>query len=242
MGFEPFTHILAGDLLAILQGAEVKRKRWKVWTPHRGECGRERGLGSCERPDEVHGRGTCDAIKVWRMALDEIDLAHATDVLVPEELERAAGFATPLLRHASCHAAWLSGDPRRRARHRARRVRHGLSSPGKADPARSRPASSSTSRIRAPRIARLERAQRNRSDIGDGAEVPRWTEIVREFFDETEREPLLRADRSVGTFLSYWTRKEAVAKATGLGLDLPCSSFTVSNFSGAEASIVTIRG
>ncbi|MDF2998275.1 MAG: dhbF [Xanthobacteraceae bacterium] len=32
MGFEPFTHILAGDLLAILQGAEVKRKRWKVWT------------------------------------------------------------------------------------------------------------------------------------------------------------------------------------------------------------------
>lgn len=30
MGFEPFTHTLAGDLLAILQGEELKRKRWRA--------------------------------------------------------------------------------------------------------------------------------------------------------------------------------------------------------------------
>ncbi len=31
MGFEPFTLTLAGDLLAVLQGEELKRKRWHAW-------------------------------------------------------------------------------------------------------------------------------------------------------------------------------------------------------------------
>ena len=77
-------------------------------------------------------------------------------------------------------------------------------------------------------------------DIEQVREVPRWTEIVRECFEASEQELLLRPERTARTFLSYWTRKEAVAKATGLGLSLPLSSFTVSNFTGEDASIVII--
>jgi 4'-phosphopantetheinyl transferase len=191
----------------------------------------------------VHARGTSDAIKVWRMALDEIDLARATDVLVREELERAASFATPLLRHRFLSRRMalrqiLGGELGIEPAH----VALGLSARGKPILLDRPGVFFNVSHSGALGLLALSARSEIGVDIETVREVPRWTEIVREFFDETERESLLRADRSVGTFLSYWTRKEAVAKATGLGLDLPLSSFTVSNFSGDEASIVTIRG
>jgi 4'-phosphopantetheinyl transferase len=191
----------------------------------------------------VHARDRGDAIEVWRIALDEIDLAPATDLLDLGEISRADSFATPLLRRR-----FLA---RRMALRQILGNEIGIAPPRVAIElsARGKPRLLDRSDLffnvsHSGALGLLALSARSELgiDIEKVREIPRWTEIVREFFAETECEALLRPDRTVSTFLAYWTRKEAVAKATGLGLDLPLSSFTVANFVGAETSVVTIRG
>ncbi|QJP15770.1 4'-phosphopantetheinyl transferase superfamily protein [Starkeya sp. ORNL1] len=191
----------------------------------------------------MDARDRGEAIEIWRIALDEIDLATATEVLDLGEISRADSFATPLLRRR-----FLS---RRMALRQILACRLGiaparvaleLSAQGKPRLVDRPGLFFNVSHSGALGLLALSTRSELGIDIEMVRDVPRWTEIVREFFAETEREALLRSDRTVSTFLAFWTRKEAVAKATGLGLDLPLSSFTVAKLVGAESSAVTIRG
>lgn len=190
----------------------------------------------------MQARDPDDAIEVWRIALDEVDLARTTDVLDRDELHRAEGFATPLLRRRFLarrmalrqilgHALGVAPA----------RVAIGPSAQGKPRLIDRSDLFFNGAHSGTLGLLALSAGGELGVDIETIREIPRWTEIVREFFDEAERKLLLGSDRTVGAFLSCWTRKEAVAKATGLGLDLPLSSFTVANLVAAETSVVTIR-
>lgn len=67
-------------------------------------------------------------------------------------------------------------------------------------------------------------------------------EIAHQFFTADECESLVSVPTSESSrmFLTYWTRKEAVLKATGLGLQLPLDSFQV-NFPLSQKSIVSLN-
>lgn len=187
--------------------------------------------------------GRDDAVTIWRIALDEVDLIHAPDVLHRDELLRADSLATPALRRR-----FLS---RRTALRQIlgnelgiepAKVAIGLSARGKPHLSDRSGLFFNVSHSGTLGLLALGAGGELGIDIETVREVPHWTDIVREFFDETERELLLGSDRPALAFLSHWTRKEAVAKATGFGLELPLGSFAVTNASGAETFAVTVPG
>lgn len=57
-----------------------------------------------------------------------------------------------------------------------------------------------------------------------------YLEIAQQFFTETEYAALCATapDLQAETFFNYWTRKEALIKATGVGLSVPLNQFEVS--------------
>lgn len=185
-----------------------------------------------------------DAVRIWRIRLDDVDLGLAASILDPDEIGRAEKLATPLLRRR-----FLS---RRLALRQILGVETGI------DPARLAIEQGTQGKPRlldqsglffntshSGALALL--AVSARGEIGIDVErvrdIPSWTEIVAEFFEKKEQDRLLRRQNpTVGMFLSYWTRKEAVTKATGLGLGLPLSSFRVPEARDAEDAVVTIRG
>ena len=68
-------------------------------------------------------------------------------------------------------------------------------------------------------------------------------ELARSFFTPREQTllqslPLLQRQR---TFFAYWTRKEAVVKAHGMGLSLPLDSFEIDPVTGHGPQVVSIR-
>jgi 4'-phosphopantetheinyl transferase len=189
----------------------------------------------------VHALDRSNAIRVWRIWLDEVDLARASDILDRGELQRAGGLATPLLRRRflarrmalrQILGSELGIDPAH--------VAMGQGVQGKPHLLGHSDLLFNVSHSGAVGLLAVSARSELGIDIEQVREVPRWTEIVRECFEASEQELLLRPELTARTFLSYWTRKEAVAKATGLGLSLPLSSFTVSNFTGEDAAVVII--
>lgn len=68
-------------------------------------------------------------------------------------------------------------------------------------------------------------------------------ELARSFFTQREQTilqslPLLQRQR---TFFAYWTRKEAVVKAHGMGLSIPLDSFEVDPANGHGPQLLSIR-
>lgn len=189
------------------------------------------------------GVATAGEIEVWRIALDEVDLAAAAEILDRDELGRADRFAAAVLRR----------------RFLARRVALRQILGGRLGVAPGRIALGSGAHGK-PRVLDPPGPFFNLShsgalallaisgtgelgiDIEEVREVPRWPNIVREFFDESERRALLRPDQTARAFLAYWTRKEAVAKATGLALNLPLSSFSVADVVHRREGAISIPG
>jgi 4'-phosphopantetheinyl transferase len=189
----------------------------------------------------VHAPDQSNAIRVWRIWLDQIDLARASDILDRGELQWSAGLATPPLRRRFLARRMalrqiLGGELGIDPAH----VAIGRGDQGKPHLLNHSDLLFNVSHSGAVGLLAVSARGELGIDIEQVREVPHWTEIVREYFEASEQELLLRPERSARMFLSYWTRKEAVAKATGLGLSLPLRSFAVSNFTGEDASIVII--
>ena len=73
---------------------------------------------------------------------------------------------------------------------------------------------------------------------------PDWPHLARDYLAEAERAAVsarTAADRPAA-FLHAWTRKEAVAKAAGLGLSLPLASFSVDAVDGRWQAVVEADG
>jgi len=64
-------------------------------------------------------------------------------------------------------------------------------------------------------------------DIEDRSGISKWTELAELFFSTSETESILNVSRSqrLGTFLQYWTLKEAALKSIGEGLPFGLDAF-----------------
>jgi 4'-phosphopantetheinyl transferase len=66
--------------------------------------------------------------------------------------------------------------------------------------------------------------------------------IAEHYFCARERDTLRQIDGEarMALFYTYWTRKEAILKATGDGLSLPLDQVDVSTVSGERAEVVSV--
>jgi 4'-phosphopantetheinyl transferase len=162
------------------------------------------------------------AVQIWLSSLDELDPAPAQGVLSSDELARAEGMRSPLLRRRflgrrgmarSLLADATGHDPRELVLESqcARCGKPHPANPLAADPAAVWWSASSSGGIAAVAIS----ACRVGIDLEIDDDRPRWERIARRFYTDAER-------RAVGSsptrFLEYWTMKEAFLKAVGVGL------------------------
>lgn len=74
--------------------------------------------------------------------------------------------------------------------------------------------------------------------------VPKFEQIAARNFSPREFELLcaLAPEEKLGAFFNCWTRKEAVVKAFGRGLNMPLDQFEVAFASFAKARLLSLRG
>lgn len=132
-------------------------------------------------------------VQVWLAALDDVDPAPTAGLLSPDELARAEGMGSPLLRRRFLVRRWM-----------AQAVL------AEADGDAWSSASSS-----GPLAAIAVSPWRVGLDLEQRREPRRWEGIARRRYTEREQRAL---GGSPERFLEFWTLKEAYLKALGVGL------------------------
>ena len=86
--------------------------------------------------------------------------------------------------------------------------------------------------------------QRIGVDIEFIYDVPEINQIAKIILSENEYYvfKFLSQEEKIEVFFHYWTRKEAITKAIGIGLSQPPNSITTSILPGKPASLITLNG
>lgn len=182
-------------------------------------------------------------IEVWRLALDEVDVAAAGEVLDGAEMHQAGRLATAELRQRFlARRVALRQILAERLGTTAGALRISYPPGGKPHLSGAGAMQFSASHSGATGLVALCGGAAVGVDLERRRPVADWQDTARHFFHAAERRHVLAAPDDPSGFLLVWTRKEAVLKACGLGLSVALDGFAVVDAAGRPLRTVRVPG